>query len=46
MDVSSGLLVMTQIITWVFHGGNAQVGYGACLTILIASAPVPVSNIG
>jgi len=35
MNVSSDFLVMINNLG-VFHGGNASVGYGPCLTILIA----------
>jgi len=33
MGVSSGFLLTILLISCVFHGGNARVGYGACLTI-------------
>ena len=36
MDVSSGFLAMTILITCVSRGGNARAEYGVCLTILIA----------
>jgi len=39
MDVSSGFLVTILLLTCVFHGGNARVGYGTIA--LLSSVNVP-----